>query len=88
VSCAGLDFDRFLSRMTGRGDKYRRITGLTCGGCDFILFAFITGNSSLESLPKDVLDQIHMNLSSRCLAGVIFLHVVNCYFLACRDQTN
>jgi len=30
-----------------------------------VLFAFITGNSSLESLPEGVLAQIHMNLSSR-----------------------
>ena len=35
-----------------------------------ISFAFITGNSSLESLFESLLSQIHMDLSSRFSAGI------------------
>jgi len=39
-------------------------------GLILILFAFITGNSSLEALLEGLLSQIHMNLSSRFSAGI------------------
>jgi len=35
------------------------------------LFAFYTGNNSLEPLPEGLLPQIRMNLSCRCLAGIV-----------------
>jgi len=37
---------------------------------DFVLFAFITGNSSLKPLLTGLLFQIHMDLSSHVSAGI------------------